>query len=445
MIRKASFVFAGIVIGAIVTIGLTQPRPNNGGANAASADTYRELNLFGDIFERVRADYVEVPDEGDMIEAAINGMLSSLDPHSSYLSPESFQDMQVETSGKFGGLGIEVTMEDGVIKVVSPIDDTPAARAGILAGDQIIALDGEAVQGLNLNEAVDLMRGLIDTPIVLTVLREGVQDPFEVEIVRAEITIQAVRSRVEDNIGYLRISRFSEQTFEGLKDAVQELTVSIGKENLRGFVVDLRNNPGGLLDQAIAVSDAFLNRGEIVSTRGRHANETQRFNARSGDLTDGKPIVILINGGSASASEIVAGALQDHGRATIVGTRSFGKGSVQTIIPLGANGALRLTTAKYFTPSGVSIQAKGIDPDIRVTQELPEDLVGRPTVQPRGEASLRGHLTGEDGEEEEESGSLAYVPPDPEDDDQLGYALDLLRGLQVNSAFPPDPNRGIPN
>ncbi len=435
-------ILAGVVIGVVGTIGVTQPDLLRGAANAASPETYRELNLFGDVFERVRADYVEAPDEKGMIQSAINGMLTSLDPHSSYLSPESFQDMQVQTSGKFGGLGIEVTMEDGVVKVVSPIDDTPAARAGILAGDLIIALDGEAVQGLSLNEAVDLMRGLVDTPIILTILREGVTEPFEVEIVRAEITIQAVRSRTEDNVGYVRVTSFSEQTFDGLRDAIAKLEDEIG-DDLQGFVIDLRNNPGGLLDQAIAVSDAFLNQGEIVSTRGRHAGEMQRFNARSGDLTDGKPVVLLINGGSASASEIVAGALQDHGRATIVGTRSFGKGSVQTIIPLGANGALRLTTAKYFTPSGVSIQAKGIAPDIRVIQELPEDLVGRPTIRPRGEANLRGHLEGEDGEEE--SGSFAYVPPDPEDDVQLNYALDLLRGLQVNSAFPPDPNRGIPN
>jgi len=365
MIRKASILMTGVAVGVAGTVAITQPDALRTAAEAASPDTYRELNLFGDVFERVRVDYVESPDESDMIEAAINGMLSSLDPHSSYLSPDSFQDMQVQTSGKFGGLGIEVTMEDGVVKVVAPMDETPAARAGILAGDKIIGLDGESVQGLTLSEAVDLMRGLIDTPIVLTIVREGRPEPFDVEIVRAEITVSPVRSRAEGSVGYLRVASFSEQTFDSVREAIDELRTEIGEDDVQGYVVDLRNNPGGLLDQAIAVSDAFLHQGEIVSTRGREAAQMQRFNARSGDLTDGKPVIVLMNGGSASASEIVAGALQDHGRATVVGTRSFGKGSVQTIIPLGANGALRLTTAKYYTPSGVSIQAKGIAPDIR--------------------------------------------------------------------------------
>jgi len=445
MIRKFSLVLVGIAIGAMLAVGLAQPLILRGAANAASVETYRELNLFGDVFERVRSDYIEVPDEGDMIQSAINGMLTSLDPHSSYLSPESFQDMQVQTSGKFGGLGIEVTMEEGVIKVVSPIDGTPAARAGVLSGDLIVALDGERVRGLTLNEAVDMMRGIIDTPIILTIVREGSDAPFDVEIIRAEITIQAVRSRVEEQVGYVRITSFSEQTFDELRESIEKVKGEIGAEEIQGYVIDLRNNPGGLLDQAIAVSDAFLNRGEIVSTRGRRASETQRFNARSGDLADGKPVIVLINGGSASASEIVAGALQDHGRATILGTRSFGKGSVQTIIPLGANGALRLTTARYFTPSGTSIQAKGIEPDIKVIQELPPELAERSNIRPRGEASLRGHLSSEEGEEEEVEGSLAYVPPDPEDDDQLKHALNLIRGLQTSSDFPPDPNRGIPN
>ncbi len=272
----------------------------------------------------------------------------------------------MQTSGKFGGLGIEVTMEDGIIKVISPIDDTPASKAGILANDQIIAIDGETVQGLTLNEAVDKMRGLVDTPITLTIQRPDVEKPFDVKLVRAEITIQAVRSRAEGDVGYIRISSFSEQTFDGLKAAIEKLKAEIGADKIKGYIIDLRNNPGGLLDQSIAVSDAFLDRGEVVSTRGRRADETQRFNAHSGDLTDGKPVIMLINGGSASASEIVAGALQDHRRATIIGTRSFGKGSVQTIIPLGGNGALRLTTARYYTPSGRSIQAQGIEPDIEV-------------------------------------------------------------------------------
>ncbi|MCP4380145.1 MAG: S41 family peptidase [Hyphomicrobiales bacterium] len=449
MIRKASLLLAGVAFGAVVAVTLTQTHFFSGGpANAASADTYRELNLFGDVFERIRADYVESPDEAALIESAINGMLSGLDPHSSYLSPKHFKDMQVQTTGKFGGLGIEVTMEDGVIKVVSPIDDTPAHRAGVLANDLIIALDDEPIEGLTLNEAVERMRGPIKTPILLTIKRENVDKLLEIELVREEITIHSVRSREEDDVGYVRITTFNEQTYDGLKDAIDDLNEDIGEEDVKGYVIDLRNNPGGLLDQAIAVSDAFLDRGEIVSTRSRHAEETQRYNAHIGDLADGKPVIILVNGGSASASEIVAGALQDHRRATIIGSRSFGKGSVQTIIPLGANGALRLTTARYFTPSGRSIQAKGIDPDIDVAQDLPPELAeAAGEIEPRGEADLKGHLEGEDAAagEEEESGSLAYVPLDPEEDDQLNYALDLLNGLQVNAEFPPDPSRGIPN
>jgi carboxyl-terminal processing protease len=448
MIRKATFLLAGVLLGALGAVSITQSQLFTGGsAIAAASDTYRQLNLFGDVFERIRADYVESPDDTALIESAIDGMLTSLDPHSSYLSAKDFKDMQVQTSGKFGGLGIEVTMEEGVIKVVSPIDDTPAARAGILAGDMIIALDGETVQGLNLTQAVDRMRGNINTPITLTIKRDGVEKPFDVRLVRDVITIHSVRSRIEGDIGYIRITTFNEQTFDGVNEAIDKIEKDVGADKIKGYVVDLRNNPGGLLDQAIAVSDAFLDRGEIVSTRGRHAEETQRHNAHSGDLAADKPVVVLVNGGSASASEIVAGALQDHGRATIVGTRSFGKGSVQTIIPLGSNGALRLTTARYFTPSGRSIQAKGIDPDIEVIQELPPELAEQQDIEPRGEASLRGHLTGDEAEEDvkEESGSLSYVPPDPKDDKQLNYALDLLRGLQVNSAFPPDPNRGVPN
>jgi carboxyl-terminal processing protease len=448
MMRKATLLLAGVLIGAAGAVSISQSQLiASGSAIAAASDTYRQLNLFGDVFERVRADYVESPDDLALIESAIDGMLTSLDPHSSYLSAKDFKDMQVQTSGKFGGLGIEVTMEEGIIKVVSPIDDTPAARAGVLAGDLIIAIDGETVQGLNLNQAVDRMRGAINTPISLTIKREGVQKPFDVRLVRDVITIHSVRSREEGDIGYIRITTFNEQTFDGLKEAIDEIDEEIGRDKVRGYVVDLRNNPGGLLDQAISVSDAFLDRGEIVSTRGRHAEETRRHSAHSGDLAAGKPVIVLINGGSASASEIVAGALQDHGRATVVGTRSFGKGSVQTIIPLGSNGALRLTTARYFTPAGRSIQAKGIDPDIEVIQELPPELAEQQDVEPRGEASLRGHLTGEEVPEgaEEESGSLAYVPPEPENDKQLIYAFDLLRGLQVNSAFPPDPERGVPN
>jgi carboxyl-terminal processing protease len=446
MIRKASFLLAGVAIGAIATVGLTQSHLLPAGiANAAPADTYRELNLFGDVFERIRADYVETPDDNQLIESAINGMLSGLDPHSSYMSPKSFKDMQVQTSGKFGGLGIEVTMEDGVVKVVSPIDDTPASRAGILANDMITAIDGDSVQGMTLNQAVDKMRGGIGTPITLTIERKGADKPMDIKLVRAEIVVQSVRSREEGQVGYIRITSFNEQTFDGLKSAIDKIQGDIGKDKVQGYIIDLRNDPGGLLDQAIAVSDAFLNQGEIVSTRGRHADETQRYNAHAGDLIEGKPIIVLVNGGSASASEIVAGALQDHRRATILGTRSFGKGSVQTIIPLGANGALRLTTARYYTPSGASIQAKGIVPDIEVSQPLPPDLAADASqVESKGEASLKGHLAIQDGGKEE-TGSSAYVPPDAKDDKQLQYALDLLRGLQSNAAFPPDPNRGIPN
>ncbi|MBD8878454.1 S41 family peptidase [Roseibium polysiphoniae] len=437
MIRKASLLLVGALMGAAAVTTLTQiPFRVSDAANAAASDTYRQLNLFGDVFERVRSDYVEMPDDAQLIESAINGMLTSLDPHSSYMSPKSFRDMQVQTRGEFGGLGIEVTMEDGLVKVVSPIDDTPAYKAGVLAGDLITHIDGEQVQGLTLNEAVEKMRGPVKTDIIVTIRREGAGEPLDITITRDIIRIRSVRWREEGDVGYVRITQFNEQTFDGLKKGIEETANNIGEDNIKGFVIDLRNNPGGLLDQAIAVSDAFLERGEIVSTRGRNSDETQRYNARSGDLTEGKPVIILVNGGSASASEIVAGALQDHRRATILGTRSFGKGSVQTIIPLGANGAIRLTTARYYTPSGVSIQAKGIAPDIESLQDLPDELKGR--AETKGEAGLRGHLEaeGEEGEKEQ-SGSQAYVPADPAEDTQLKLALDLLRGEQVNSAFPP--------
>ena len=392
-------------------------------AKAAAADTYRQLNLFGDIFERVRADYVEKPDDSKLVEAAINGMLDGLDPHSSYMDPKSFRDMQVQTRGEFGGLGIEVTMEDGLVKVVAPIDDTPAAKAGVMANDIITQLDDEAVQGLTLNQAVEKMRGPVNTKIKLTIMRKGEDKPIDVSITRDIIRVRSVRSHTEgDDVGYIRITQFNEQTTDGLKKAITDITSQLGADKVKGFVVDLRNNPGGLLDQAISVSDAFLDKGEIVSTRGRNPEETQRFNARPGDLTKGKPVIVLINGGSASASEIVAGALQDHKRATLVGTRSFGKGSVQTIIPLGSgNGALRLTTARYFTPSGRSIQAKGITPDIEVLQEVPDELKAR--TDTKGESSLRGHLKAEGGEE---TGSQSYVPPDAKDDKALKMALELL-------------------
>jgi len=443
--RKTSLVLLGAVAGAAVTLIAVQPSRLIGStARAAQADTYRQLNLFGDIFERVRAHYVEKPDESKLVESAINGMLNGLDPHSSYMDTKSFRDMQVQTRGEFGGLGIEVTMEDGFVKVVSPIEDTPAAKAGVRSGDIITHLDDEAVQGLTLNQAVEKMRGPENTKIRLKIMRKGNDAPIEIAIMRAKILVRSVRMKVEgDDVGYVRITQFSEQTTDGLKKAITDITNQIPGDKLRGYVIDLRNNPGGLLDQAISVSDAFLERGEIVSTRGRDPEETQRFNARPGDLTKGKPVIVLINGGSASASEIVAGALQDHRRATLVGTRSFGKGSVQTIIPLGSgNGALRLTTARYFTPSGRSIQAKGISPDIEVLQEVPEEVKARST-EIKGESSLRGHLKAEG---DEQGGSQSFVPPDEKDDKALTMALELLRGTKTNPAFPPNPKSAqLPN
>ena len=387
MMRKTPLIFLGAIAGAGLTLLVTQPRTVNVGssAEAALSDTYQQLNLFGEVFERVRAAYVEKPDDLKLVEFAINGMLAGLDPHSSYMDPSSLRDIQVLTRGEFGGLGIEVTMEDGLVKVVAPIDDTPAAKAGVMANDIITKIDNEQVHGLTLNQAVEKMRGPVNSKIKLTIMRKGQDKPIEVTIVRDVIRVKSVRSHAEgDDVGYIRITQFSEQTTEGLKKAISDLTSQLGSDKIKGFVVDLRNNPGGLLDQAISVSNAFLDKGEIVSTRGRNAEETQRFNAHAGDLTKGKPVIVLINGGSASASEIVAGALQDHKRATLVGTRSFGKGSVQTIMPLGAgNGALRLTTARYFTPSGRSIQAKGIEPDIKVLQEVPSDLKARTDAEGR--------------------------------------------------------------
>ena len=442
--RKLPLLLCGVAIGAIVTVVATQPMPLLGGASAAVTDTYRQLNLFGDVFERVRSDYVEQPDDGKLVEAAINGMLTSLDPHSSYMDAKSFQDMQVQTKGEFGGLGIEVTMEENILKVVTPIDDTPAAKAGVLSGDVIVALDGEQVQGMTLQQAVEKMRGPINSPIVLRVTRKGTADPIDIKITRDVIKIKSVRSKKQgDDVGYIRITQFTEQTFDGLSKSIADLTKQIGPEKLKGFIVDLRNNPGGLLNQAIEVSDAFLERGEIVSTRGRNKDDIQRFAARAGDLTAGKPVIVLVNGGSASASEIVAGALQDHKRATILGTRSFGKGSVQTIIPLNGNGALRLTTARYYTPSGRSIQAKGIDPEIQVLENVPGDLKGKDET--KGESGLKGHLPNPGQDATEAGGSSAYVPPNEKDDTQLNAALDLLRGIQKNAFFPPDPKTAVPN
>ncbi len=420
--------FGLMTAGAVSAVVLMQTF--NYATAATNAETYKLLNLFGDVFDRVRSDYVEKPDEKKMIEAAINGMLASLDPHSSYMNAEQFQDMSVQTKGEFGGLGIEVTMENGLIKVVSPFDGTPAAKAGLLANDFIVKIDGTDVQGMTLNDAVDKMRGAVNTPITLTIQR-GKQDPFDAKMVRDVIKIASVKSNIESNdVGYIRITQFTEQTSPGIEKAIADLAKQAGP-NLKGYIVDLRNNPGGLLTAAIAVSDAFLERGEVVSTRGRHADETQRYSAQAGDLSGGKKVVVLINGGSASASEIVAGALQDQKRATVIGTRSFGKGSVQTIMPLGNEGAMRLTTQRYYTPAGRSIQAKGIDADIIIEQPLPPELQGK-DVSTKGEASLQGHLSNEAGGDEG-GGSSAYVPEDRTKDIQLKAAVDFLHGIKVTS------------
>ena len=374
MMRKSEYALWALLVLAVLAAGSTMVSlARSQSASAANSEIYRQLDLFGEVLERVRSDYVEKPEDPKLIESAINGMLTALDPHSAYLNPKHFRDMQVQTRGEFGGLGIEVTMENGVVKVVAPIEDTPASKAGMQSGDLITHLDKEQILGLTLQEAVEKMRGPVNSPITLTIVRKGTEDPFDVKVVRDVIHINPVKYNAEGDVGYIRVTTFNEQTTANLQKAIEDLKKQIGPK-LKGYVIDLRNNPGGLLDQAISVSDAFLDQGAIVLTQGRNLEETQRSNARPGDITDGQKIVVLINGGSASASEIVAGALQDHHRATILGTRSFGKGSVQTIIPLGSNGALRLTTARYYTPSGRSIQAKGIEPEVVVEEELPEEL-----------------------------------------------------------------------
>ncbi|MBC7152604.1 MAG: S41 family peptidase [Rhizobium sp.] len=437
MIRRASLVLVGALMGATaMSVLYSAGIP----AQAAGTSTYKELSIFGDVFERVRAQYVTPPDEEKLVENAINGMLTSLDPHSTYMNAKDAADMQTQTRGEFGGIGIEVTMEEELVKVITPIDDTPGSKAGILAGDFISEIDGESVRGLKLEEAVEKMRGAVNTPIKLTILRKGADKPIELSIVREIIPIRAVKSRVEGDVGYLRVISFTEKTYDDLEAAIIKIQKEVPADKLKGFVLDLRLNPGGLLDQAIYVSDAFLERGEVVSTRSRDPEDTRRFNASAGDLTDGKPLVVLVNGGSASASEIVAGALQDLKRATVLGTRSFGKGSVQTIIPMGEKGALRLTTALYYTPSGRSIQGTGIEPDIKVEQPLPEELQGK--VRAEGESALKGHIKGQN-ESEEGSGSVAYVPPEAKDDVQLNYALDLLRGAKTDPSFPADPAKAV--
>ncbi len=405
-----------------------------------SESVYEQLDLFGDIFERIRAGYVEDVNDKELIEAAINGMLTSLDPHSSYLSAEDANRMRVQTSGEFGGLGIEVTQEEGWVKVVSPMDGTPADAAGMLAGDYITAVDGESVLGLTLDDAVNMMRGPVGSEIIITVVREGEVEPFDVSIIRDTIKLTAVRTRTEGNAVVLRVTTFNEQTFPNLREGMEEqIEEAGGIENIDGIVLDLRNNPGGLLNQAIYVSDAFLDAGEIVSTRGRAASDGDRFNATPGDLAEGKPIVVLINGGSASASEIVAGALQDHRRAIVVGTNSFGKGSVQTVVPLRGDGAMRLTTARYYTPSGRSIQALGISPDIIVEQPRPLPAADEDEDAPRqrSEADLRGSLDNDSLTEdeirqiEEDRARAEAAAQLREDDYQLAYAIDILKGLNA--------------
>ena len=424
----------GLITSAFITLEIA--KPINANEASENKSTYAQLSLFGDIFERIREKYVEEVNDEDLIRAAINGMLTSLDPHSSYLPPSDFDQMKVQTRGEFGGLGIEVTQEEGYVKVVSPIDDTPAFRAGIEAGDLITAVDGQSLLGLSLDEAVKLMRGPVGSEIVLTIFRETIEEPYDVTIIRDTIKPLVVRHRLEGNTAYVRLTTFNDQTYRGLEKAIKEMTKEAGGiKNINGFVLDLRNNPGGLLSQAIKVSDAFLDKGEIVSTRSKHKGEGDRFNAMRGDLAKGKPIVVIINGGSASASEIVAGALQDHRRAIILGTKSFGKGSVQTIMPLQGNGAIRLTTSRYYTPSGRSIQAVGVVPDILVEpRKASED--DENSKKTRSEASLRGSLTKELSETDkkrldEEEEKLNEKAKLQREDYQLSYAIDLLRGFSV--------------
>jgi carboxyl-terminal processing protease len=444
MRRNFAFLL-GTVTGAALAVLVTAPQGEHLFAAAAAAarpDAYMQLNLFGNVFERIKASYIEKPDDNRLMEGAINGMISSLDPHSRYMNDKGWSEMQETTHGEFGGLGIEVTMEDGVVKVVTPIDDTPAAKAGVLSGDVITQIDDEAVSGMTLEQAVSRMKGPANSKIRLKISRKGSAAPLDIAILREIIRVRPVRYHTEGgDIGYIRITRFNEQTTEGLKKAITAISRDIPQDKLAGYVVDLRNNPGGLLDQAVSVSSAFMNRGEVVSTRGRTSEETQRFTARGGDVTRGKPLVVLINGGSASASEIVAGALRDHKRATLIGTRTFGKGSVQTIIPLGpGNGALALTTARYYTPSGRSIQAQGIAPDVEVLQEVPDELKSRPEL--KGEASMRGHLAADGAEQ---GGSQSYVPPNEKDDKALNAAFNLLRGVTVNANAPAAAKRAVPN
>lgn len=433
--------FGGILAGAVVTTQLAGPLiAQESGKNTS---IYEQLEMFGNVFERVRSDYVEAPDDKALIEAAINGMLTSLDPHSSFLSANDYEDMQTQTRGSFGGLGIEVSQEEGIVKVVSPIDDTPAAKAGVEAGDYITHVNGESLMGLTLDQAVEMMRGPVGSEIKITILREGEPEPFDLSITRDTIKLTVVKTRVEGDAIVLRVSTFNDETYDALKEEMERAVEDVGgMDEVTGFVLDLRNNPGGLLNQAIRVSDAFLDSGEIVSTRGRNPEESERWNAEDGDLAGGKPMVVLINGGSASASEIVTGALQDHRRAIVVGEKSFGKGSVQTVMPVTSDSAIRLTTARYYTPSGRSIQSLGIQPDIIVSQPRPHKTEEGEETEPksestfgRSEAELRGALGNDSISEEErkqiedEAAEVEATAKLREDDYQLAYAVDILKGL----------------
>ncbi|MCF6273129.1 MAG: S41 family peptidase [Rhodobacteraceae bacterium] len=428
----------GIMAGMIASTQLALP--SFAQEAAPETNTYEQLDLFGDIFERIRASYVDEVDDQELIRAAINGMLVSLDPHSSYLAPRNYEEMQFDTRGEFGGLGIEVTQEEGWVKIVSPMDDTPADKAGLQSGDFITAVNGEQTLGLTLNEAVDMMRGPVGSDITLTIVRDRDQEPFEVTLTRAIIKLTAARVRTEGSTIVMRVTTFNEQSYPNMADGIaREIEAAGGLENIDGFVLDLRNNPGGLLSEAISISDAFLEEGEIVSTRGRSDLDSSRYSAEEGDLTLGKPLVVLINGGSASASEIVAGALQDHRRAVIVGTKSFGKGSVQTIMPMQGNGAIRLTTARYYTPSGRSIQNLGVEPDIIVeyVPPVPEDPEAEDQPDRRSEADLRGSIENDSLTEDErkqvdaERAEQEAAAKLKGQDNQLAYAIDLIKGITV--------------
>ncbi|HEY6259806.1 MAG TPA: S41 family peptidase [Xanthobacteraceae bacterium] len=440
MLRLPKIVTGAAVGAALLTLGVISGHAQDGphGSTAPSVETSRQLELLGRLLDIVRSDYVDKPDDEKLLNSAINGILGALDPHSSYMDAKSYRDMRAATSGEFGGLGMQVNMEDGLLKVVSPIDDTPAAKAGILAGDVISQVDGALIKGLTLSQAVEKMRGAPGTEVRLEILRKDQAAPLNLTLTREIIKVSTVRQQAEGgDVGYVRLTQFNSRSANELEQAIKTLAAKTPPEQFKGYILDLRNNPGGLLDQAVRVAGAFLTSGEIVSIRGRDPDHIQRFNAAPGDLIDGKPLIVLINGGSASASEIVAGALQDQKRATIIGSRTFGKASVQTIIPLGqGNGALRLTTARYYTPSGHSLQAQGIAPDIEVLQDVPKEVAAQ--AQTRSESSLPGHLKAEG---DEQQGSQSYIPKEAKDDKALQTALALIRGTETNSAFPPNPKQ----